>query len=412
MFCFALIPAIAAFLFGFTSAIISGALLQLKNQFALTPWQQGILVSILLLGALLGSLFAGGLADRIGRKRALFLLGLLLLLGSIGSGEAGNFLFLVAARGLTGIGVGMASVVVPIYLAELAPAKQRGAFVAINQFAIAAGILIAYVVSWFFSGHLVSGYEVWRLSFLVGAIPSALLLLLTPFCPESPSWLAHRREAMHSTSFLKLLTPSHALFGTFCLALSLSLLQQITGINTILYYTPQIFELIGLSGASGALLATMGIGAANLLSTLAALFLVDKLGRKPLLFWGTLGMGISLLLLLLPSWFSFQRTELGDLLVMLGLFSYIIFFACGLGAVTWVVISELFHTKLRGEVVAIAFFLNWLANYLISLVFLPLVTRITLPGVFSLFAAISLLGALFIARCIPETKGLALDPKE
>lgn len=406
---FALIPAIAAFLFGFTSAVISGALLQLKNQFALTPWQQGMLVSVLLLGALIGSLFAGGLADRIGRKRALFLLGLLLLLGSIGSGEAGDFLFLVAARGLTGIGVGLASVVVPIYLAELAPPERRGAFVAINQFSIALGILAAYAASWLFSAHR----EGWQLSFLVGAIPSALLLVLTPFCPESPSWLAHRREVHYSSSVFKVLfAPSHTLFSNLCIVLVLSLLQQISGINTILYYTPQIFELIGLGGTSGALLATIGVGVVNLFATLAALLLVDRLGRKPLLFWGTLGMGISLLLLLLPTWLGLQGSDLKDLLVLLGLFFYVIFFACGLGAVTWVVISELFPTKLRGEVVAIAFFFNWLANYLISLIFLPLVARITLPGVFSLFAAISLLGALFIAYRIPETKGLALDPKE
>ena len=338
---------------------------------------------------------------------------------------------IIWGRLLAGIGVGIVSVASPVYLAEIAPPHYRGAFVTLNQLSICLGVLGAFLVNYAYADH-----SDWQTMFSAGFIPALILFIGSLFIPNTPSWLlshrkkekairAYRRlradtlwqqdsEIMNPTdspiekSSWKALLDKKMRF-VLILGIMLSALQQITGINAVIYFSPKIFEMANFGSASSAIFASVGIGVVNVIAALIALFLMDRWGRRPLLILGISGMVISLLIL--STAFLFQ-TELIDLIAVISLMAYVGSFSLGLGAVTWLILSEIFPLKVRGKAMTVALFVNWVSNYLVSLTFLDIVDWIGISGSFYLFAAFGIFAFYFVWRYLPETKGKTLAELE
>ncbi|MBI2743315.1 MAG: sugar porter family MFS transporter [Chlamydiales bacterium] len=422
---------LGGFLFGFHSAVVSGALGVLQKKFLLTPLQEGLIVSLLLLGAGVGSIFAGTLSDYFGRKRMILITGLVFTIGAATTASAADLTMILLGRLLTGFGVGFISLAAPLYLAEISPPSKRGAIVATNQFVGTIGILTAYVVNYLF---LDTGN--WRAMFAVGMIPSGLLMLGMIFLPDTPEWLlAHRTEdsakdvlqklrkdksweshlaemkrvasPRKDSSWHRLFTPS-VKFALF-VGVMLSVLQQITGINGVIYYAPKIFIEAGFGSDATSVLATMGIGVINVLTTFLALKLLDRAGRRPLLLIGVLGMLISLLIL---SGSLFMKLPQVGPIAVVTLMSYVAFFALGMGPIPWLILAEIYPLSVRGRAMSIATAANWFFNFLIAITFLDMIKFMGSAGVFLLFAAISLIAFFAIKRYVPETKGKSLEEIE
>jgi sugar porter (SP) family MFS transporter len=429
------ISAVGGILFGFDTGIISGAILFIQKDWNLSTTQESIATSSVLIGAILGAVLGGFLADRLGRKRSiiagstLFILGTLIVIASPG------LPIFVVGRILIGIAIGLASFIVPMYISELAPERIRGSLVSLNQLFVTLGILVSYGVDSYYSP---SG--AWRLMFACGLIAGAILLVGMSFMPFSPRWLILKHKPDKATNVLQKIrgtkdvqaeiseiqgstkteTKGLAQFKTpmlkypLIVGLGLAIFQQITGVNTIIYYAPTIFQFAGLSSDTAAIAATTGVGAANLVMTAVALVLVDRVGRRPLLLVGTLGMVISLIVL--GAGFAFaggstQASSVG-IVTAISLIAYISFFAIGLGPVFWLLISEIFPLQARGTAMSIATVANWGANFVITLLFLGLVGVLGQSGTFWLFAAIGIISFLFTLRLVPETKGLTLEQIE
>jgi len=325
---------------------------------------------------------------------------------------------LLLGRFIPGIGIGISSVVGPMYLGEIATARHRGAIVSVYQLGIAVGILGAYVVSFDVAPD-------WRGMFAWGILPAALQFLFLPFMIESPQWLIGKgySEKAYKTSELigvnieiapsplieqkgwKTLVAPGVGFALF-IGLALSCLQQITGINAVIYFAPQIFELVGLPSAESGLFATLGIGIVTIIATAIATWLLDKVGRKALLLIGIAGMGASLLVMAFGFFFNYISY---DNLAAIALMAYAGSFAISFGPVTWVILSEIFPLSIRGRAIGIALLVNWLANYLVSLTFLDFVQWIGIGGTFALFAAICIFAFFFVLRLLPETKGKSYE---
>lgn len=384
---------LGGFQFGYNTAAISGALLFLAREFSLSAGYEGFAVSAILLGALVGSYLGGLIANRWGRRKAIGLSALFFLLGAALVATASFAHFFILGRLIQGLGVGMISVVAPMYLAEIAPVKARGFYVNCNQFAITIGILAAYGCNYAFAA---SGN--WRMIFGLAFIPALLQLLALPFIPESPSWMPK------TSSWRQLLKP------TFCMLLIigvlLSVFQQITGINAVIYFAPSILRDAGLATNAGAILATVGIGIINVLATVVALWLIDKAGRRPLLLVGLLGMVISLLVIALA---FFTNSSLIDRIAIFGLMAYVASFAIGMGPIPWLILAEIYPQQIRGQAMSLAIIANWLANYFVALTFLDIAKYLTTGGAFCIFAAFGLTAFFFVLKYIPETKGKTLE---
>jgi len=431
LFLLVFFAALGGFLFGFTTGVISGALGFIAKDFSLTVFQEGVLVSIILIGALVGSYFAGIIADYFGRRKAILLTALIFILGIWMSMSAETFWILLSGRGVTGLAVGIISVAAPLYLSEIAPSHFRGGVVAAHQLAITIGILFAYSIN-----YLLSASGNWRLMFGWGIVPAAIQFIGMLFLPETPAWLlehGHINQAKKVLSKLrkdiewkkhfpamKAVSASskkvswHALFKphfrtVFLVGIVLSAFQQITGINTVMYYAPKIFQIAGFPSVSSALFATFGIGIINVLATFFSVWFLDRIGRRKLLLIGSAGMVIALSFLVwaLASHFLFVNK-----IALMSLMGYVAFFGIGLGPVTWVVLSEIYPSHIRARAMGIATFLNWLCNYIITLIFLDLMRLLTPSGTFALFTGISLICFWFIYRFIPETKGKSLEQIE
>jgi SP family galactose:H+ symporter-like MFS transporter len=419
------IAALGGFLFGYNTSVIAGALPFLANDLAISLLMQGVIVSMILIGALVGSLMGGGVADRFGRRVVIFVTAVILVFGCGLTMGAEGVKGLLIGRFITGFGVGLSSVVAPLYLAEISFAQRRGAVVSLYQLAITLGILVAYLVNY----ACASGGE-WRLMFGLGALPALAQLLSFAGLPESPSWLLSKGSAEKANSILKrlyksksaieelshplpeegkkkgwraLLKPS--LLPVLCIGIVLSIFQQITGINAVIYYAPQVFSIAGFASISTSILATIGIGIINLLATLLSVWLIDRMGRRTLFIVGLIGMAISLSVLALA---FFTESKAIDLIAVVSLMIYVCFFAISLGPLTWVVISEIYPLGVRGRAMSIAIGANWAFNYLVSLTFPSLISGIGGDGVFSLYACTCLLGLWFVYRYIPETRGKSL----
>lgn len=428
--------AIGGLLFGFDTAVISGAIQPLKAQFALNTVMEGWLVSSGLAGCIIGVLATGLLSDRIGRKKTIVLAGAMFLLSAVGCAFAPSVTMVVFSRMLGGVGVGMASVISPMYITEFADAGKRGRMVSYYQLAITVGILLAYFSNALIISYASGGYfaaAVWRPMFLVMALPSIVFLVLLYGIPESPRWLVRVQQDQKAASvLLTVRTPadaakelqavrnavqaaaaksssllSPALRLPLLTGILLAVFQQFSGINAIIYYGPSIFKAAGID-SSNALLFQVIIGAVNLLATLIAVKWVDRYGRKRLLSLGLTGIVLSLILC---GWLFYTGYTQGPLLLVLMLL-YIACFAFSLGPVTWIIINEIFPAAVRVKAVAVCTLMLWVAVWLVGQ-FVPwLLEKAGASMMFWIFALFSLANFFFCSRVLRETTGKTLEEME
>ncbi|MCM2466243.1 sugar porter family MFS transporter [Methanoculleus oceani] len=434
----AAIAAVAGILFGFDTGVISGAILFINEEFSLTSVTTEVAVSAVLMGAIIGALFGGPLSDRVGRRSSILAASLIFIVGTFVVVLSPLFSIFIVGRILIGIAIGVASFVAPLYISEIAPESIRGALVSLNQLLITVGILIAYGVNYYFAAA-----GDWRAMFLAGVIPGTVLFIGMFLMPRSPRWLmfVNRRDAAAKVlqkirgtadvseeldeiergvrtegagTWSDLIAPAVRL--PLLLGVGLAILQQATGINTVIYYAPTIFQFAGLAEATASIAATVGIGIVNVLVTLIAIWLVDRAGRRPLLLWSLAGMGIAMLILGIG--FALENSGAGGAAVSLGqitavsLIIYVASFALGLGPIFWLLIAEIYPLSVRGLAMSLATVTNWAANFIIAATFLSLVDLIGESGVFLLYALVALLAWLFVFKLVPETKGLSLEQIE
>lgn len=435
----ALIAAIGGLLFGYDTAVISGAIGNLTIYFSLNTLETGWAISSALVGCLFGALLADYLSSRFGRKWCMIVSAILFLICSVGTALPDSFTSFIIYRIIGGIGVGIASMVVPMYIAEIAPPEKRGSLVAYNQLAIVIGIVTVYFVNYLIA---LQGNEEWNLQkgwrwmFGSEAIPSVLYMILLFFIPESPRWLLmknkparafgilerfnNKETAVHTgqqildslksqekTSWRALLQPSLRL--ALLVGIGLSVFQQITGINAILYYAPEIFKSFG-SNTDSSLLQTSLLGVVNMIFTIVAIYLVDKLGRKPLLYIGSAGMFVALAIVGIAAYYQITSAWLLPFLLL-----FMASFSISWGPVVWVLLAEIFPNRVRSLALSLAVFVQWIANFVVSQTF-PLLTgdkwlQQTFHGAFPflLFAVLCLLALLFVGKYVPETRNKTLE---
>ncbi len=427
-----IVAAISGLLFGFDIAVINGAIIFLRQQFRLTEFQTEVAASSLLFGCVLGASIAGWMSDRFGRRRILLLSAALFAVSAIAAALPRNLPEFTAARFLGGIAIGMASMLAPLYIAEVSPARIRGRLVALNQMTIVSGILLAYLVNWLLS-YL--GPESWRWMFAFAALPSLAFFIALFFVPESPRWLTEagrENEALavlarvngynqavveleqikeviqeESGTLAELLQPGYR--RALAIAVALAVLQQITGINTVLFYGSVIFkEMVGGHTESAAIGANVIIGAINFLATIVALWVIDKLGRRPLLMISSGVMAVCQFAL--GAAFLIQPPP--ALLVLICMLVCVAGFAVGMGPGVWVLMSEIFPTRIRGRAMSIATISLWVACVALTMTFLTLAQTITVTGAFWLYSSMCVVTYMIVWRVTPETKGKSLEEIE
>jgi len=437
----ACIAALGGLLFGYDTAVISGAIGFLRVRFALNAAQTGWAASSALVGCVIGVVIAGVLSDRIGRKKVLVLSAVLFTASAIGTALAERMSVFIAFRIIGGFGIGAASMTSPLYISEISPAWIRGRLVSVNQFAIVTGMLVVYFVNYFIarSGNDAWNVDIgWRWMFGSGALPAAVFLVLLFLVPESPRWLVGQKETerafrvlsrvggnahaerelreirqtliRETVSLTRLLEPGFRI--VLWIGIVLAVLQQVTGINVFLYYAPEIFKKLG-AGTDTALLQTAVVGTVNMLFTVIAIGTVDRIGRRPLMLAGACGMGASLFAIGLAA--ALQKTELWILFFML---LYIASFALSVGPVTWVILSEIFPTGIRGRAMSIATVCLWAANWVVSQTFpmlnenAVLIEKFHHGFTFWIYGLMCIVQILFVWRFVPETKGKTLEDIE
>ena len=428
----ATVAAISGLLFGFDTAVINGALIFLRQELSLSTRGTEVATSSLLVGCALGAALAGWLTDRWGRKRILIASAVLFAASSVGAAVPRHLVEFVAARVAGGLAIGVASVLAPLYIAEISPRAIRGRLVALNQMAIVTGILLAYFVNWLLA---FGGPSSWRWMFASAAVPSAAFFFALLVVPESPRFLAEtgrepealavlervggREQARAELAEIRDTLAEESgtlreLFGKrlrrpLGIAVFLAVFQQVTGINTVIYYGSLIFkEQVGGQSDSAAIGANVVIGSMNFVMTIVALWTIDRLGRRPLMMIASAGMAASLFLL----GFLFRVQPPPAAMVLAAILVYVGSFSLGLGPGVWVVISELFPTRIRGRAMSIATVSLWLACILVAATYLTLVEAVGSTGAFWLYAATSVVNFLFIWRLMPETKGRSLEEIE
>jgi MFS transporter, SP family, arabinose:H+ symporter len=428
IFFWSLTSALAGFLFGFDTVVISGAEKTIQALWGLSPGIHGIAMASALYGTVVGSLIGGWPADRFGRKPTLLWIGVLYLIGAIGSGLAPNITVFIIARVIGGLGIGISTVVAPMYISEIAPPQHRGRLAGMFQFNIVFGILVAFVSNALLAGI---GYNAWRWMLGVAAFPSLLYAVLCLSLPESPRWLLSRKgdraaalkvlqraqpelpasQIAAEADAITAASTEQASSGQFwtrrlrkpiMLAILVAFFNQLSGINAILYFAPRIFELTGL-GAKAALLQSIGIGLTNLVFTFVGLWLIDRLGRRTLLYIGSFGYIISLGL---TAW-AFFTQHLS--IVPICIFAFIASHSIGQGAVIWVLISEIFPNRHRAEGQALGSFTHWIFAALLTTFFPRMVSAFPPGYVFAFFAGMMVLQLIWVATAVPETKGVPLE---
>jgi MFS transporter, SP family, arabinose:H+ symporter len=428
IFFWSLTSALAGFLFGFDTVVISGAEKTIQALWGLSPGLHGIAMASALYGTVIGSLLGGWPADRLGRKATLLWIGVLYFLGAVGSALAPNVAVFILARVIGGLGIGISTVVAPMYISEIAPAQHRGRLAGMFQFNIVFGILVAFVSNALLAGI---GVNAWRWMLGVAAFPSLLYTLFCLGLPESPRWLLVKRgNREQGLQVLQKIEPAvskeqiaaeadaivaasseQVTSGHFwtkrlrkpiMLAILVAFFNQLSGINAILYFAPRIFELTGL-GAKAALLQSIGIGITNLVFTFVGLWLIDRLGRRTLLYIGSFGYIVSLGLV---AW-AFFTSHLA--IVPVCIFSFIAAHAIGQGAVIWVLISEIFPNRHRAEGQTLGSFTHWIFAALLTTFFPKMVTAFPPGYVFSFFTGMMVLQLIWVKTMVPETKGVPLE---
>ena len=432
----AAIAALGGLLFGYDTGVISGALIFVQKSFALSTFHQELVVSVVLVGAAVGSLGGGNLADHIGRKTNLLITSVIFILGAIICAAAGSEITLIVGRTIVGLGIGLASSTVPLYISEVSPAKARGWQVSLFQLAITIGILAAYLVDYAFAQS-----EQWRWMLGLAVVPGAMLGLGMLYMPETPRWLVKNGQIEKAVGVLKKIRGTQNVEAEFkeiqgtlsktdergrwsdllkasirpalIVGIGLAVFQQVTGINTVIYYAPQIIRSAGISSASGAILATAGIGLVNVIMTLVSMWLIDRAGRRPLLLTGIAGMVISLGVL----GFIFRESATAHdaafgQLAVITLMAYVACFAISLGPIFWLIIAEIYPLKTRGLAEGTAASSNWAANFVVSLTFLTLVQMFGPTWTFWLYGVLAIAAWIFSYALVPETKGRTLEEIE
>lgn len=421
--------AISGFLFGFDTAVINGVLLLLRRQFALSNLQTEVAASSLLLGCLLGAAGASMIGDRYGRKRSLIASAILFALSAVGAAGANSITLFSVARVVGGLAIGLASVLTPVYIAEISPSKNRGTLVSLNQLAIVVGILFAYLVCWQLARL---GENSWRWMLAVAAIPSLTFFVGLLAIPESPRWLlsrgrheegerilarifgsANAREqvaaveraaASEEGSWREVFSPD--MRKRLGVGMFLALFCQITGINTVLYYGSIIVsEHFPGQSTNMALIANVIIGTVNLLFTIVAMIYLDRWGRRAILLIASGGMGVALALLVV----GLNMPGVSPVLMLGAILLYVAFFALGMGPGPWLIISEIFPTKVRGRAASIATSTLWSGTLLVTFTFLSLVKVLNLWGTFAIYGALSFVCCVYVWKMVPETKGRTLE---
>lgn len=428
------VAAIAGLLFGYDEGVIAVALPELARDYPMSPLVDGFMTAAVPLGALAGASIAGGVTDRYGRRRVLMAAAAVFTLAALGAASITAIWMLVAARIVLGFAIGIAAVTAPLYIAESAPVTIRGALVSAYQLAITVGILASYL-----TGLLLSGAGSWRAMFGFGAVPGLLLLAGLVFLPESPRWLVLNGSSDEARKSLERLRPTGAdvegelaeighnpgnegshsghlamllqpmIRPALIVGMGLFLLQQLSGINAVIYYAPDIFRHAGFDSDSTQRLATVGVGIMNFLTTIVAMFLIDKVGRRPLLVCGFIGTAATMLTIalavanpqLVPGW-----------VVIAALLLYIGSFAISLGPLPFVIMSEIFPLRLRGAGMSMASISNWGFNFMVVFTFPVLLAGPGLAFTFTIFSIICLGGVLFTLRRVPETTGQSLEAIE
>lgn len=430
----AAIAGLGGLLFGYDTGIIASALLFIKRDFNLDSFEQGMVVSAVPVGAVFGAAFAGQLADRLGRRHVIIASAVVFIAGAGVSAAAPGLAVLVLARILLGVAVGLASANAPVYISEVAPPESRGRLVSYFQLSVTAGILVAYLV-----GLVFSPSDAWRWMLGLGAIPALALGIGMLEMPQSPRWLvmvgqdyAARRvlqkirrddeEAITQEleeikgsieakpgGWRDLMAP--AVRAALLVGVGLAVLQQVTGINTVIYYAPTIIQFTGVNGSSSAILASLGVGVVNIGMTVLALRLIDRKGRRTLLMFGVTGMVISLTVLG-AAFLGNAGTTLISAIAIISLMTYVASFAISLGPVFWLMNSEIYPLRVRSKAAGVGTMANWTSNFVISLTFLPLIDLLGRTGAFWAYAVVGLFTLWFCWRLVPETKGKELEQIE
>jgi sugar porter (SP) family MFS transporter len=425
------IAGLGGILYGFDMGVIAAALIYVRDAFHLSTWMEEVLVIAVLIGVMIGALIGGTVADRVGRRKTLVWGAILFIAGSILAPLSPNVYVLFVARTLLGIAVGFTSVTAPVYVSELAPPQSRGMLIGLYQFALTSGIALADLVGyWFAASHG------WRWMFAFGLIPALFFLFMVLTVPESPRWLFAQNRVAEAELVLKSYTDeagarllmedirlslmtkmerrwsalwSPAVRGSLFIAVGFMLLVPATGINAVLYYGPQVFLLAGIRSDKSAIFATFLVAITNVLATVIALVLVDRAGRKPLLFAGLGGMTLALLMLAVC---FHNQAALGHSLGLIATSCLMFFITCyafSLGPIAWILVSEVFPLRLRGRGVAAATLSFGTSNFIVSLTFLSLLKAAGTSLTFVIYSAFCIVTLIFVRYVIPETKGRELE---
>lgn len=426
--------ALSGLLFGYDTGVISGAILFIEKQMNLNSWQQGWIVSSVLLGAVLGAAIIGPMSDKYGRKKLILLSSLIFFVGALGSAFSPEFWTLMLSRIVLGIAVGASSALIPTYLAELSPAEKRGSMSSLFQLMVMSGILLAYITNYSFSGL----YSGWRIMLGFAAIPAAILFLGALVLPESPRFLVKDGRLDEAREVLVQMNKNNQsvvkeeliqikkqaeirsggikeLFGGFVrpalvIGFGLAVFQQIMGCNTVLYYAPTIFTNVGF-GVQAALLAHIGIGVFNVIITAIAVAIMDKIDRKKMLVYGAIGMGVSLIIMSVSMKFS-NGSFTASIICVIALTIYIAFFSATWGPVMWVMIGEVFPLNIRGLGNSFSSVINWASNMVVSLTFPTLLDYFGTGSLFIGYGVICFVAIWFVNSKVFETRNRSLEEIE
>ena len=427
----AAIAGLGGLLFGYDTGVIAGALLFIKPEFDLNSFAQGLVVAAVPIGAVFGAMIAGPAADNYGRRLMILVSAGIFIVGALGSAASPNVEVLVISRIVIGVAIGVASAAAPVYISEVAPPESRGQLVTFFQLAVTIGILVAYLV-----GLAFDGIEGWRWMLGLGCVPALAIAFGMIRMPQSPRWLVMTGDDFAARATLakiriddpdtidreleeikdsldekpgawsELLQP--VVKAALVVGVGLAILQQVTGINTVIYYAPTIVEFTGVNSSAGSILAAVGVGVINVLATIVALRLLDRAGRRTLLFIGVTGMTISLFTLGL-AFTGNDASTLSSVVAIASLMAYVASFAISLGPIFWLLNAEIYPLSVRSKAAGIGTMANWTFNFIVSLTFLLLIEALGQSGAFWFYAAVGLLTLVFCWKLVPETKGKRLE---
>lgn len=440
----AVVATLGGLLFGYDTGVIAGALLFMKHDLHLTPATTGMITSFLILGSAFGAISAGRMADRLGRRKIILIMAVVFLTGSLGCAMAPNVELMITFRFILGLAVGGAAAIVPVYIAEIVPANRRWQFVTLQEMMIVSGQLIAYVSNATIN-EIWGGEETWRWMLGVACVPAVVLWVGMLFLPDTPRWYAMHGRFKEARDVLKRTRDSRYVEREFnnirsavkpkreksaqrnrtisvwmkrlvALGIGIAMIQQLSGVNTIMFYAPTMLQAAGM-GTNASLIATIANGVISVLMTFVGIMLLSRFGRRPLLLTGQIGctctlVAIGLVTLLMPETVNGDPNMIRCWLVLAGMLVFLSFQQAALSPVTWLLLSEIFPLSIRGRATGLSVFAMQITNFTIALLFPTMLDHFGLPACFLSFAAVGIAGGIFVILCAPETKGKSLEQLE